>query len=710
MATPNDDYLKPEDAASIPPRPVTSPSLLVDSCMDHDHRSSSTLNSNTSTRSLPLQPSHQAETTLAPFLSKHIPQQGYPEGAQDKRNFCYRHNPSFKCRRQAHEPTMGELQAAMETLPVEDQQAITHVWSIFSAAPATHRRLMLSGILSQCCFPQLSFISSALSNLIRIDFITALPAEISFKILSYLDPISLCRASMVCREWKRLADDDVVWHRMCEQHIDRKCEKCGWGLPLMERRRLEASKEGIERRRREFERMNVVQQESAPSTPTTTTAPASTATATAPEVIPVVGLPPAEVLQPIITHENPDAPSTAPHTSAPKRLLADTLDTDTDAAAEPHTKKHCPEMATAALAFNHPPPQPATRPWKDVYSERCRVERNWRRGRCTTRVFRGHTDGIMCLQFDDRILATGSYDTTIRIWDLETGREIRVLRGHVRGVRCLIFDDNKLISGSMDRTIRVWNRKTGECICVLGGHTDGVVSLHFDDKLLASGSADSSIKIWNFETKECFTLRGHRDWVNSVKIHSASQTLYSASDDTTVKMWDLRGRVCLRTFTGHVGQVQNVLPITLSQYIDPDEIEVPAQEAEAEGSEANKAHPRHLATSSLDNTIKVWDVRTGACVKTFFGHVEGVWALAADKLRLASGAHDRLVKIWDWSGKCEHTLAGHTGPVTCVGLGDSKIVSGSDDGEARLFDFGDFGGERVDVGECSSATTAAPAV
>ena len=64
------------------------------------------------------------------------------------------------------------------------------MWSLFSAAPSKHRNLMLQGILAQCRFPQLSFISSSVRNLIKIDFLAALPTELGFKILCYLDTTS----------------------------------------------------------------------------------------------------------------------------------------------------------------------------------------------------------------------------------------------------------------------------------------------------------------------------------------------------------------------------------------------------------------------------------------------------------------------------------------------------------------------------------------
>lgn len=571
---------------------------------------------------------------------------------------------------------MTQLQLELNGLPEDDQQGISHVWSLFSAAPAKQRTLMLQGILAQCCFPQLSYISASVRELIRIDFLAALPPELSFKILQYLDTASLCRAAQVSSHWKALADDDVVWHRMCEQHIRRKCHKCGWGLPLLDRKRLREAKREIELRATNWgnNEPSTTQADTAVTEPCSTTEPAA------------IG----------------------------KRKV-DNEENEEDTAGL--VKRHClspPRSLDEDESFF----KRRFRPWKDVYRDRFVVGMNWKHKRCSVKMFKGHRDSVMCLQFEDNILMSGSYDATVKIWDTDTGEALRTLKGHTAGVRCLQFDDTKLITGSLDRTIRIWNWRTGECISKYNGHSEAVIALHFDSTLLASASVDHTVKIWNFKDKSTFVLP-HPAGVNAVKIDSASQTVLTACDDGAARLWDLKTKACLRVFHNHIGSVQQVVAL-------PREIELDNHLADCENDHLSTSSqhgdsllgalspvlehralsaqpssfdpsfdqdnrmdpPRYIITSGLDATIRLWETSTGRCLRTFFGHLEGIWGLSADTLRIASAGMDRMVKIWDPRiPTCQDTYEGHSAPVNCIGLSDSRFITGGDDYQVRMYDF-----------------------
>jgi WD40 repeat protein len=159
---------------------------------------------------------------------------------------------------------------------------------------------------------------------------------------------------------------------------------------------------------------------------------------------------------------------------------------------------------------------------------------------------------------DGKTLASGSVDKTIKLWSLETGKEIRTLKGHDSSVSSVSFspDGKTLASGSVDKTIKLWNLETGKEIRTLKGHDNFVLSVSFspDGKTLASGSVDKTIKLWNLETgTEIRTLKGHDNSVISVSFSPDGKTLASGSGDNTIKLWNketgwgldaLMGRSC----------------------------------------------------------------------------------------------------------------------------------------------------------------------
>ncbi|HEY9662970.1 MAG TPA: WD40 repeat domain-containing serine/threonine-protein kinase, partial [Allocoleopsis sp.] len=176
----------------------------------------------------------------------------------------------------------------------------------------------------------------------------------------------------------------------------------------------------------------------------------------------------------------------------------------------------------------------------------------------TVRSLTGHTDTVWAIAThpDSNTIASGSFDKTIRLWDLQTGQLIRTFTGHRDAVRsvALSADGKTLVSGSGDKMIKVWDLATGKLRRTLMGHAGPVwtVALSPDAKTIVSGSYDGTIKLWDLNTgKLLHTLPEHYDSVWSVTVSPNGKLIASGAYDGTIKIWDLQTGQLLRTLTGH---------------------------------------------------------------------------------------------------------------------------------------------------------------
>ena len=282
----------------------------------------------------------------------------------------------------------------------------------------------------------------------------------------------------------------------------------------------------------------------------------------------------------------------------------------------------------------------------------------------------GHTAEIYSVSFspDGGILASGSWDSTVKLWDVATRQAIAPLEGDTDVVNSVSFspDGGTLASGSWNGTVKLWDVTTRQIIATLEGHTEGVSSVSFspDGGILASGSWDSTVKLWDVATRQNIaTLERHTEGVNSVSFSPDGGILASGSWDGTVKLWDVATRQNIATLEGHT---EGVLSVSFS----PD--------------------GRPLASGSWDGTVKLWDVVTRQNIATLEGHTEGVIpvSFSPDGGTLASGSWDSTVKLWDVATGVNFATLGHTSAVYSVSFSPDgrTFASGTYDGTVELWD------------------------
>ncbi|KAF9818666.1 hypothetical protein IEO21_02646 [Rhodonia placenta] len=174
-------------------------------------------------------------------------------------------------------------------------------------------------------------------------------------------------------------------------------------------------------------------------------------------------------------------------------------------------------------------------------------------------LLEGHDHAVRALAARGRTLVSGSYDCTVRIWDIITGQCKWVLGGHSQKVYSVVLDihRNLACSGSMDGTVRVWNLRTGQTQHMLAGHTSLVGLLGLSPSYLVSAAADSTLRVWDPETGEHHhTLAAHNGAITCFQ-HDEFKVL--SGSDGTLKMWDIRDGSQVRDLlTGIVGVWQVV--------------------------------------------------------------------------------------------------------------------------------------------------------
>jgi len=240
-----------------------------------------------------------------------------------------------------------------------------------------------------------------------------------------------------------------------------------------------------------------------------------------------------------------------------------------------------------------------------------------------------HKASILCLQYDDEILATGSSDSTCIIYDVKNGyRPIRRLYHHTAAILDLAFDDKHIVTCSKDISICVWDRHTGALIRQLRGHTGPVNAVQMRGNTIVSCSGDFRVKLWNIDTgKNIREFIGHTKGLACSQFSEDGRYVASAGNDKTIRIWDANTGECLRKMQAHDNLVRSL-------HID--------------------SVSGRLVSGSYDTDIKVWDMESGRQLLDFpKWHASWVLSAKSDYRRIVSTGQDPKILIMDFGADVE---------------------------------------------------------
>ena len=279
------------------------------------------------------------------------------------------------------------------------------------------------------------------------------------------------------------------------------------------------------------------------------------------------------------------------------------------------------------------------------------------------KILKGHENNIVSLiQLSSGYLATGAYDFSICIWDIEQGQCIRTFYD-VGKIFCLLeFRPNLLLAGTSENNISLWEIDKSEDSSTFNfcRHSLWVNSIvKCDEQYFASASNDACIIIWDFDKRETFTmLSGHTNSILCmIKLNDGN--LCSGAADCVIKIWDWKKNICIMELIGHENWVK-----CLYQLDD-----------------------NTILSGSDDKTIKVW--QNYHCVATLAVHNHSVRTLCKiNDNYFASGSFDQTINIWNSQNfKLVNTLYAHESRVICIiKLKDNKLATCSNDKTIKIWE------------------------
>ncbi|KAG8038117.1 hypothetical protein G9C98_006442 [Cotesia typhae] len=388
--------------------------------------------------------------------------------------------------------------------------------TLFQSKWTNAERMLAIDELIECCEPtQVRHMMQVIEPQFQRDFISLLPKELALSVLAFLEPRDLLRAAQTCRNWRFLADDNLLWKEKCRSEGIEDLKDVSFTKRKSNRSNSSCSSPWKQAYMRQYSiKMNW------------RTKP---------------------IRPPKVLKGHDEHVITCLQFSG-NRIVSGSDDNTLKVWSAVTGKCLRTLMGHTGGVWSS---QMAGTTVISGSTDRTLKVWNADTGQCIHTLY-GHTSTVRCMHLHGNKVVSGSRDATLRVWQVDTGECLHVLVGHLAAVRCVQYDGKLVVSGAYDYMVKVWNPEREECLHTLQGHTNRVYSLQFDGVHVVSGSLDTSIRVWEVETGACrHTLMGHQSLTSGMELRN--NILVSGNADSTVKVWDI--------VNGHCDFIRNLVAL-----------------------------------------------------------------------------------------------------------------------------------------------------
>ncbi|TPX23166.1 Mitochondrial fission protein [Coccidioides immitis] len=301
------------------------------------------------------------------------------------------------------------------------------------------------------------------------------------------------------------------------------------------------------------------------------------------------------------------------------------------------------------------------------------------------RELQAHNDMITAMDFDVPFgtMVSSALDDTVRVWDLNLGRCMGFLEGHHASVRCLQVENNIVATGSMDASIRLWDLSRASYAprdnrITRDDEEDDDDALGYEDPSAEPPPPPPS----SMEDCPLFSLEAHVDEVTA--LHFRGDTLISGSADKTLRQWDLVKGRCVQTLDvlWAAAQASSTMGGGDSQWRPTGRL----PDASADFVGALQCFDAALACGTADGMIRLWDLRSGQVHRSLVGHTGPITCLQFDDVHLITGSLDRSIRIWDLRTGSIYDAYAYDHPITSMMFDTRRIVAAAGEDVVKVYD------------------------